>query len=132
MNQDLQNKILLALFGVSGPIAKGLALWFGFDGPTVEIILNICMIVTPGIAGWIMAQMSTIANKMAHIQAMNPADQAKIATALADVAVVKEAASRPDVKAVVVSDRTQDPALRQAATDPNQPAILPASQVEVK
>jgi len=132
MNADLQNKIYLALFGVSGPVAKGLSLWFGFDGPTVEIILNILMIVTPGIAGWIMAQMSTIANKMAHIQAMSPENQAKIATALTDATVVKAAAALPDVSKVITIDRPQDEEVAKLAMSSAAPDVIPRSDITIK
>lgn len=134
MNSDLKNKIYLGLFGVSGPVAKALALWFGMDGPTVEIILNILMIVTPSIAAWAAAMAARIENKVLQAKLMKPAEQAQLASALSDSTIAHAAASptRPDITAVVIDERTNDPALRQAMTDPNQPAIVKQSQVEIR
>lgn len=153
MNPDLQNKIWLALFGVSGPVAKGLTLWLGLDSQTIEILLDIAMIVTPSIAGWIMAQMSTIANKMAHIEAMTPADQARIATALPPAAVssataamtptnqARVAAALPDSAVVAAvenmpgvrlavdtsADSVAPQAAVAAANDPSRESVVPTS-----
>lgn len=152
MNPDLQNKIWLGLFGISGPVAKGLSIWFGLDIETIKIVLDILMIVTPSISGWIMAQMSTIANKMAHIEAMNPADQARIATALSPAAVssatavmvpadqakvaaslpettiVDAAAAIPDVTAISIRANADNPALTKMAESDAQPFVVPASK----
>lgn len=122
MNPDLQNKILLALFGVSGPVAKWLSIQFHLDNATIELVLNVLMLVTPSVAGWVMAQMATIANKMAHIREMEPADQVRIASAIPASALVTAASNV--IGARVVVDHTASPAVQAVAANVDVPDVI--------
>jgi len=135
---------LVALLAASGPVAKGLAKWMGYDQGTIDIILQFAQIATPLAAGLLMLAFNTVTSKIASILASSPevqkrmaaalptqvvaqavseqavSRQTEVAHALANEAVISATAAIPEVAKVVVKDGAQNGAGKLAASaDPS-------------
>jgi len=129
MTKEQINGLLLGLFGTAGPISKLLALWLT-DDKMVAAILDVCMLLTPIVAGAVFSYLQRPSAMVASVATMSPEAQHLALTHVSDETVVQLAEGVPDVATVVVRD-TATNGVAALAQDASHPHVVTETQNEM-